>query len=263
MSLYIVPVPIGNPADITRRAIEVLQSVDFLAAEDTRRSARLLSHLGIEKPVVSYFSPREKEKAGSILKRLRRESGALISDSGTPVISDPGFFLIREAISRGISVVALPGPTAFVPALCVSGLPADRFLFVGFPPRRKHELERHLRALAQLPFTLVFYESPRRVLALLSALRDVFGDRPFALARELTKLNESVVRGRLESCFNDLAVEPMLGEMVLIVGGCDPNQAQPQVVGIHNREDLLRLLEERFGLDRNHVRDAWMRKSSS
>lgn len=263
MSLYIVPVPIGNPLDITRRAVQVLERVDFLVAEDTRRSARLLAHLGIAKPVMSYFSPREKEKAGAILKRLQRESAALITDSGTPVISDPGFLLIREAVSRGIHIVPLPGATAFVPALCVSGLPADRFLFLGFPPRRKTELERNLRALATLPFTLVFYESPRRILDLLSALLRVFGDRAFTLARELSKENESVIRGNLATHIEDLKDEPMLGEMVLVVGGCPAKQAQNNDITITNREDILRVLEERFNLDRNAVRGAWMRKSSS
>lgn len=263
MSLYIVPVPIGNPLDITRRAVQVLESVDFLVAEDTRRSARLMAHLGITKPVMSYFSPREKEKARAILKRLQRESAALITDSGTPVISDPGFLLVREALSRGISVVPLPGPTAFVPALCVSGLPADRFLFLGFPPRRKAELERNLRALADLPFTLVFYESPRRIQDLLSALLRIFGDRPFALARELSKKNESVMRGNLATYIEDLKDEPMLGEMVLVVGGSSAGQAKSNEITVANREDILRLLEERFKLDRNAVRDAWMRKSSS
>ncbi|HDP93996.1 MAG TPA: 16S rRNA (cytidine(1402)-2'-O)-methyltransferase [Candidatus Aminicenantes bacterium] len=263
MSLYIVPVPIGNPADITRRAVQVLESVDFLVAEDTRRSARLLTHLGIAKPVMSYFSPREKAKAGAILKRLQRESAALISDSGTPVISDPGFLLVREAISRGIPVVPLPGPTAFVPALCVSGLPADRFLFLGFPPRRRNELERNLRTLAAQPFTLVFYESPRRILDLLAALLRVFGDRPFALARELSKKHESVVRGNLATHTQDLEGEPMLGEMVLVVGGYADGQAQSGEVTVTNREEILRLLEERFNLDRTAVRDAWMRKSPS
>jgi len=262
MSLYIVPVPIGNLGDITRRAVQVLESVDFVVAEDTRRSARLLMHLDIHKPVMSYYSPREKEKARAILKRLNRESAALISDSGTPIISDPGFLLVREAIAQGIPVVPLPGATAFVPALCVSGLPADRFLFVGFPPRRQGELERSLRSLAEVPYTLVFYESARRILALMTALSQTFGDRPYALARELTKRNESIVRGSLSRFAADMEGEPLLGEMVLVVGGCLSGPPMEGQVKLKNREDVLRLLEERFHLDRNVVRDAWMRKTS-
>lgn len=261
MTLFIVPVPIGNLGDITRRAIQVLESVDFLVAEDTRRSARLLTHLGIRKPVMSYYSPREKEKSEAILKRLAHESCALISDSGTPVISDPGFVLVREAISRNIPVVPLPGPTAFVPALCASGLPADRFLFVGFPPRRKSELERGLRALASVPYTMIFYESPRRIMDFMAALAKEFGDRPYALSRELTKRNESIIRGRLEDYIEDLAGEPLLGEMVLVVGGRPEGQPDSEAPSVSNREDILRLLEERFNLDRNRVRSAWMRKS--
>ena len=261
MTLYIVPVPIGNLADITRRAIQVLESVDFLVAEDTRRSARLLTHLGIRKPVMSYFSPREKEKSAAILKRLAHESCALISDSGTPVISDPGFILVREAIARKIPVVPLPGPTAFVPALCASGLPADRFLFVGFPPRKKGERERELRVLSAVPHTMIFYESPRRLMDLMAALLREFGDRPYALARELTKRNESIIRGRLENYPGDLEAEPLLGEMVLVVGGRPAGQTASQDPQINTREDILLLLEERFKLDRNRVRSAWMRKS--
>jgi len=261
MTLYIVPVPIGNLGDITRRAVQVLESVDFLVAEDTRRSARLLSHLGIRKSVMSYYSPREKEKSAAILKRLSHESCALISDSGTPVISDPGFILVREAISRNIPVVPLPGPTAFVPALCASGLPADRFLFVGFPPRKKSELERALRTLASIPYTMIFYESPRRIMDFMAALAETLGDRPYALSRELTKRNESIIRGRLAKYVEDLEDEPLLGEMVLVVGGRQAGQTDSEDLTLNNREDLLRLLKERFNLDRNRVRSAWMRKS--
>ena len=261
MTLYIVPVPIGNLGDITLRAIEVLSEVDFLVAEDTRHSMRLLNHLGIKKPMMSYYRPREKEKSLAILKRLKNETAALISDSGTPGISDPGYILIRGAIENNITVVPLPGPTAFVPALCASGLPVDQFLFIGFPPRRAGELEKMLRSLSSLPFTMVFYESPRRTRGFLESAFRVLGARPFAMARELTKRNESLVRGRLDSYLELLENETMRGEVVLMVSGKPSGEELEPKVMIRDREDILRVLEERFNVNRADVRAAWMRKS--
>ena len=246
---------------MTLRAIQVLKEADFLVAEDTRHSMRLLNHLGIKKPMMSYYRPREKEKSVAILKRLKHETGALISDSGTPGISDPGYILIRSAIENNITVVPLPGPTAFVPALCASGLPMDQFLFIGFPPRRVGELEKMLRNLSSLPFTLVFYESSRRTRGFLESAFRVLGARPFVMARELTKRNESLVRGTLDRHVELLENETMRGEVVLVVAGKPSGEENEPKVVIRDREDILRVLEERFSIHRADVRAAWMRKS--
>lgn len=261
MTLYIVPVPVGNLGDVTVRAIQVMKDADFLVAEDTRHSLKLLNHLGIRKPMMSYYRPRENEKAAAILKRLKSETGALITDSGTPGISDPGYLLIKRALEENIRVVPLPGATAFVPALCASGLPVDQFLFIGFPPRRTGEREKLLRNLSPFPFTLVFYESPRRVMGFLEVAFHVLGPRPFVLARELTKKNESFVRGTLDHFAEQLKEEALRGEAVLMIGGRPATETSAPQVVIRNREDILRLLEERFSVNRADVHAAWMRKS--
>jgi 16S rRNA (cytidine1402-2'-O)-methyltransferase len=180
MTLYIVPTPIGNLQDITLRAIDVLKGVDFIIAEDTRHTRKLLAHLEIKKPMVGYYKHREKEKAGLIIKMLASQSGALVSDSGTPMISDPGFFLVQQAIKKGIEVTALPGPSAVLPALAVSGIDPASFLFIGFPPRKKGELLKLFTSLRSLPHTLVFYESAKRVMKLIEVAHEVLANRAFA-----------------------------------------------------------------------------------
>lgn len=192
--LYIVATPIGNLADMVPRAIEVLQSADLVAAEDTRHSQRLFSHFSIDTPLVAYHDHSDDQRTTKILQRLEQgQTIALISDAGTPLISDPGYRLVREARERGFKVVPIPGPCAFVAALSAAGLPSDRFTFEGFLPSRSLAREKALQALAGETRTMVFYEAPHRVLDTLEAMRDVFGDtREAVIARELTKAFETI-----------------------------------------------------------------------
>jgi len=220
MKLYLVPTPIGNLEDITLRAINVLKSVDVVLAEDTRTSGYLLKHLGIGKPMQSYHIHNEHQTITRLTERLLKgETMALISDAGTPAISDPGFLLVRECIKLGIAVECLPGPTAFVPALVNSGLPADRFTFEGFLPHKKGRQTR-LKELAEENRTMVFYESPHRLLKSLEQFSEYFGDdRPASVSRELTKLYEENVRGTLREITTYFAEKTVKGEIVIVVGG--------------------------------------------
>lgn len=220
MKLYLVPTPIGNLEDITLRAINVLKSVDVVLAEDTRTSGHLLKHLGIGKPMQSYHIHNEHQTIARLTERLLKgETMALVSDAGTPAISDPGFLLVRECIKLGIAVECLPGPTAFVPALVNSGLPADRFTFEGFLPHKKGRQTR-LKELAEETRTMIFYESPHRLLKSLGQLAEYFGDdRPASVSRELTKLYEENVRGTLREIIAYFAEKTVKGEIVIVVGG--------------------------------------------
>lgn len=219
MKLYIVPVPIGNLKDITLRAIEILKHVDFIIVEDTKYSLKLLNHLEIKKPLISYYKPKEKAKTAGILKRLERESAALITDSGTPVISDPGYYLIKAVIDKNIELESLPGPTAFVPALTLSGIDFSSFTFLGFSPRKQGDLLKLFRNYVNVPEALIFYESPRRVEKFLLAAQSVFVDRQFAIVKELTKKNEKVLRGNLKNLHEILPEIRLLGEFVIVIEG--------------------------------------------
>jgi 16S rRNA (cytidine1402-2'-O)-methyltransferase len=260
MALYIVPTPIGNLGDITRRAVDVLSKVDIIIAEDSRTTRKLLSHLGIRKSIVSHYRPKEETQAERIVAMLAGKDGALVSDSGTPAISDPGFILVRKAIAAGIPVIPLPGPTALVPALAASGIEPRRFLFLGFPPRRPGELRRCLRELAGLPYTLVFYESPRRLAALLRAAAEVLGDREFALAKELSKKHEAIVRSRLGGWEEALGEEAILGEMVLVIAGAPAGEAREPAPRLESIDDLYAFFSGRFGMGKNALKKALMRK---
>jgi 16S rRNA (cytidine1402-2'-O)-methyltransferase len=218
--LYLVGTPIGNLGDLTDRARDTLRSVDILAAEDTRRTGRLLLHAGIKRRTISLFEGNERERTKELLARLREgKDVALVSDAGMPSISDPGFRLVRAATEEGIDVRVVPGPSAVTAALVVSGLPVDRFVFEGFLPRRVGERRDRLRALAHDPRTVVVFESPLRLATLLRDVLVELGDRRMALARELTKLHEEVVRGRVAEVLARLADSEPKGEVVVVLEG--------------------------------------------
>ncbi|HEX3560019.1 MAG TPA: 16S rRNA (cytidine(1402)-2'-O)-methyltransferase [Pyrinomonadaceae bacterium] len=220
-TLYLVATPIGNLEDVTRRALRVLAEVDVVACEDTRRTRALLEHFQIRARTVSYHEHNERERAEELAALLERgASVAVVSDAGTPGINDPGYRLVRASVERGVRVVPVPGPTALVAALTASGLPTDEFYFGGFLPARTHARRRKLSEVRQLRATLLFYETPHRIAHSLADARDILGEREAAVARELTKLHEEVVRGRLGELaarFAGAAAAAARGEMVLVI----------------------------------------------
>lgn len=220
ISLYLVPTPIGNLKDITLRAIEVLKSVDVILAEDTRTTGKLLKHLEINRPLQSYHIFNEHKTVEKLVDRMRRgEVLALVSDAGTPGISDPGFLLVRAARDIGLEVNCLPGATAFVPALVNSGLPNDRFTFEGFLPHKKGRKTR-IESLLEESRTMIFYESPHRLMKTLEQFAEAFGpDRMASVSRELTKVYEENVRGTLQELVAYYKEHPIKGEIVLVVQG--------------------------------------------
>ena len=219
--LVLVATPIGNLGDLTERARETLGAVDLVAAEDTRRTGRLLQHLGLERPLLSVFEGNERDRVEPILAALRDgRDVALVTDAGMPSVSDPGYRLVRACADAGLEVRVVPGASAVTAAIAVSGLPTDRFVFEGFLPRKAGDRRERLTALADERRTIVLFESPNRVAATLRQLADVFGgDRPVALCRELTKLHEEVVRGSLDDVADALGDAVPKGEAVLVVGG--------------------------------------------
>lgn len=231
--LYIVPTPIGNLEDITLRAIRVLKEVSLVLAEDTRTSSFLLKHLQINTPLHSHHKFNEHRTVEQIAQRIEAgESVALISDAGTPGISDPGFLLVRTCVEKGIAVECLPGATAFIPALVASGLPCDRFLFEGFLPQKKGRNKR-IEALKEEDRTIVFYESPFRLAKLLQQLADVFGPgRKVSVSRELTKIHEETVRGTLAEVAAHFEKKGVKGEIVVVVEG------KPKVKSEREEEDV-------------------------
>ncbi len=218
--LYLVPTPVGNLEDITMRALRVLREADLILAEDTRTSGLLLKHFDIRKPMLSYHKFNEHQTVERIVERLLAgETIAVVSDAGTPGISDPGFLVAREAIRAGVEVSCLPGPTAVVPALVASGLPCDRFCFEGFLPQKKGRQTR-IAALAEETRTMVFYESPHRVVKALQQFVETFGpDRPVAVCREISKVHEDIVRGSLADVLAHFQEHEPRGEFVIVVGG--------------------------------------------
>lgn len=219
-NLYLVPTPIGNLEDITLRALSVLKSVDVILAEDTRTSGKLLKHFGIQRPLESYHIFNEHKSIERLIQRMKDGKVlALISDAGTPAISDPGFLLVRGAKEHGLIVNCLPGATAFVPALVNSGLPNDRFIFEGFLPHKKGRKTR-IEALLEEKRTMIFYESPHRLMKTLVQLSDAFGEeRQACVSRELTKIYEENVRGSFKELIEYYEENPIKGEIVLTVAG--------------------------------------------
>jgi 16S rRNA (cytidine1402-2'-O)-methyltransferase len=217
-TLYIVPTPIGNLEDITLRALTVLRQVSLIAAEDTRRAAILLAHFDLHTPVTSYFEHNKLSKLDRILAALEQGDVALISEAGTPGLSDPGYELIRSAIARGHRIVPLPGATAAITALVASGLPTDSFVFVGFLSRKAGDRKRALEEVKAERRTLIFYEAPHRVSDTLAAMLEVLGNRSLCAARELTKVHEELWRGSIAEAIQHYGTEA-LGEFVLVVAG--------------------------------------------
>jgi 16S rRNA (cytidine1402-2'-O)-methyltransferase len=219
-TLFVVSTPIGNLGDLSDRARETLAAADVVACEDTRRTGRLLAHLGLDKRLLSLHEHNEARRVDGLVAALEGgESVAVVSDAGTPLLSDPGFLLVRAAVARGLDVRAVPGPSAALAALAVSGLPPYPFTFAGFAPRKPGKRRSFLRALGDLGHTCVVFESPHRVLATLEAAQEELGDRPLALCRELTKLHEETLRGTAAEVAAELAQRPKIqGEIVLVIG---------------------------------------------
>lgn len=257
--LFVVATPIGNLEDITLRAIRVLREVDVIAAEDTRHTARLLHHFGIRTPTTSFHEHNEAARAGALVTRLLAGARvALVSDAGTPGVSDPGFRLVRAAVEAGVRVEAVPGASAAVAALACSGLPTDAFVFVGFPPAREGARRTWFEALGNERRTIVFYEAPHRVAACLATALAVLGDRPVAVARELTKIHEEVLRGRLSDVVP--ALGPGRGEYTVVLGGATDvaGTARPQASDGQVLEAFEAAVAE--GLDRRAAIGATARK---
>jgi 16S rRNA (cytidine1402-2'-O)-methyltransferase len=252
-TLYIIATPIGNLEDITQRALRMLGEVDVVACEDTRRTRVLLNHFGIKTKTISYHEHNERERAEQICKLLMSgKNVALVSDAGTPLINDPGFRVTNRAIELDLSVVPIPGPTAFVSALVASGLPSDQFFFAGFLPARGNARRGMLEELRPIRATLVFYEAPHRIAAALTDALEVLGNRPAAVARELTKLHEEIARGSLRELVQRFGADgPARGEMVLVVSGAGiDDESRTAATAPASQELIERVSElEREGLD--------------
>ncbi|HMK43499.1 MAG TPA: 16S rRNA (cytidine(1402)-2'-O)-methyltransferase [Dissulfurispiraceae bacterium] len=263
--LYVVATPIGNLEDITYRAVKMLRAVDAVAAEDTRRSLKLLSALGVQKPLISYWSENEKARSEEVLNSLCAGlSIALISDAGTPGISDPGSVLIKKALEAGIEVIPIPGPCAAVTALSVSGLPTEEFIFIGFLPSKSVQRRKRLDQLVMEERTLVFYEAPHRIVEMVADLHVVFGDRPALVMREITKLHEQAFRGLLSHIREQLASSTVAGEYVVAVGGMKGETISTEVAvqEIHalmkkglGRKEAVKRVAEQYGLSRKTLYD--------
>ncbi|MCX7913948.1 MAG: 16S rRNA (cytidine(1402)-2'-O)-methyltransferase [Thermodesulfovibrionales bacterium] len=264
-TLFVVATPIGNLEDITLRALRVLKEVDFIAVEDTRHSMKLLNYYNISKPLISYWSEKEKIRAEQIIKRLKAgQSCALISDAGTPGISDPGALLIKKAIEEDISIIAIPGPSGVISALSISGLPTDEFLFVGFLPSDPTGRRKKLQKLAVETRTLIFYEAPHRLLETLKDIKEFCGDRDAVVVKELTKLYEEILRGRLTDLIMLLENRKIAGEFIILIRGAERQkvsftEALNEVKllmkrGIGRKEAVKRVADD-YGLSKKELYD--------
>jgi 16S rRNA (cytidine1402-2'-O)-methyltransferase len=253
MPLYLVATPIGNLEDITLRALRTLEQAALIACEDTRYSRRLLDHYNISRPLISYHQHNEQARAVELIERLRKgEKIALISDAGMPGISDPAYRIVKAAIAQGISVIPIPGPTALVAGLVASGLPTDSFLFLGFLPTKRQARREKLESLRGERATLVAYEAPHRIRETLLVAQEILGDRPAALARELTKLHEQFIRGPLSAISAALETQEPRGEMTLVIAGSDDDNfnASAEAMSIHA---LIAQLMKSGSLSRNEA----------
>ena len=268
--LYLVPTPIGNLGDISTRCRETLENADFIAAEDTRVSLKLLNYLGIKKSLVSYYEHNKAQKGNMIVERiLAGETCALVSDAGSPAISDPGEELVKQCVEAGITVCAIPGPCAVITALSISGQSTGRFCFEGFLSTAKKSRREHLESLVDEQRTMIFYEAPHKLLATLESMAEVFGnDRPISLCRELTKLHEEVVRTTLGEAIAQYTQNAPKGEFVLVVAGATPKEktvatAEDAAVRVKelmeegmSRKDAIRQVSKELDLPKNVVYDA-------
>ena len=268
--LYLVPTPIGNLGDISQRCRQTLEQVDFIAAEDTRVSLKLLNHLGIKKSLVSYFEHNKAQKGNMIVDRiLAGETCALVSDAGSPAISDPGEDLVKQCAEAGITVCAIPGPCAVITALSISGQSTGRFCFEGFLSTAKKSRREHLESLMKEQRTMIFYEAPHKLLGTLEDMAEVFGkDRPISLCRELTKLHEEVIRTTLGEAIELYNSQPPKGEFVLVLAGAVPEEtpaATPEdaarrvaelIEGGMSRKDAVKQTASELSLPKNVVYDA-------
>jgi 16S rRNA (cytidine1402-2'-O)-methyltransferase len=238
-TLYLVATPIGNLEDISQRALRMLQEVDLIACEDTRHTRKLLNHFDIDTPTTSYHEHNETQKASQLLSKLLDGTNiAVVSDAGTPGINDPGFRIVNLAVANGITIVPVPGPSALISALVVSGFPTDEFYFGGFLPARANQRRARLIGLASLATTLIFYEAPHRIAETLRDVFEVLGEREAVVARELTKLHETVTRGRLSELVEKFSSAPTKGELVLLI---DRNViASPKL----DQDQLVHLVDE-------------------
>ena len=268
--LYLVPTPIGNLGDVSQRCRETLEQADFIAAEDTRVTLKLLNHLGLKKSLVSYYEHNKAQRGDKILERiLAGETCALVSDAGSPAISDPGEDLVRQCAEAGITVCAIPGPCAVITGLSISGLPTGRFCFEGFLSTAKKSRREHLEALKGEERTMIFYEAPHKLLPTLEDMAGVFGSqRRISLCRELTKLHEEVVRTTLGDAIEKYTAQPPKGEFVLVVAGAEPAAAETATAqdaaarvealmaqGL-SRKDAIRQAAQELGLPKNLVYEA-------
>lgn len=262
-TLFLVPTPIGNLKDITLRALEVLREVELIACEDTRHTRKLLSAYGIHTPLVSYEKFSEKKKASKIMEELAKgRSVALVSDAGTPLISDPGSVLIHEARDIGVRIETLPGPSAVTAAMSASGL-SGAFRFMGFFPRQKSAAVREIMRMKLSTDHTVFYESPRRIIATLRLLDEHLGDRPVFLAREISKIHEEHLSGTAGDVLKQLSIRSEIGEVTVVVQGADQEsvidedvvrrRARQLIDKAYSKKDILRVLVEETGLKRNRI----------
>lgn len=267
-ALYVVATPIGNRDDITIRALNILGQVDLVAAEDTRHTGRLLAHHNIKCRMISFHEHNERERTPDLINRLKAGSSvALVSNAGTPSVSDPGYRLVKEAIDSDIRVIPIPGVSAAITALCVAGMPTDSFVFVGFPAKKNARRLNQLNDLASEHRTIIFYESPRRISTFLEEIIDIMGDRYGVLAREMTKLHEEFIRGSLSEILSSLNARPAIkGECTLLVTGCEENKevslktVRTEIIkALEKKENRLseiaKAVAEKHGLSKNKVYD--------
>jgi 16S rRNA (cytidine1402-2'-O)-methyltransferase len=248
--LYLVATPIGNLNDITLRALETLRTVDFVASEDTRKTGMLLKHFNIQKPQIAFHEHNE-QRAGERIEELLKQGKAIavVTDAGTPGISDPGFTLVRRAIQAQLDFTMIPGPTAFVMALVLSGLPVHSFTFRGFPPRKTVGRRKFLEIDKVAPHTLIYYESPYRLVDFLRDALDVLGDRPAAVANDLTKMFEKIERGTLSSLLESLAHTKLKGEYIITIAGAENGSKQAQAVSEDPGEEAEHASEHLFNVE--------------